>query len=332
MSILKTQWNGLEAVVFEAGGYEAMLIPGVGANLVRLYHKPTKADILRTPTAEEVDIFRERPQIFGLPLLFPPNRIEDGKYSYKGTDYQYPITLPAQNNYHHGIIKGLPFVVTRAEETGDQVEIEASYFSNAVNDAIYTHFPHEFVCKMTFNLSARGLKHTVSFNNLSAKEMPLGVGYHTPINVPFIKGADKGAYKLRLSVGKLWELNDRTLPTGKLLDLTPEAAKLRGEGLAPTGTAIEWAMTAAPIEVDGKPYHGAVMTDTANHLRVFYEVDNEMKHWTLWNNGGSVDWACPEPQTWAINAPNLKMDDSITGFQTVAPGATWQTVARIYVK
>lgn len=332
MSIKKREWNGLDAVEFEAGGYEAMLVPALGANLVKLYHKATRADILRTPKADEMDTFRERPQIFGLPLLFPPNRIEDGKYSYNGIDYQYPITLPAQNNYHHGIIKSQPFVVTRAEEGDGYVEIEASFFSNAVNDAIYVNFPHPFVCRMVFHLSAEGLRHTVFFTNLGKSEMPLGVGYHTPINVPFVKGTDKGAYRLQLSAGKQWELNDRTLPTGKLLDLSPEAAKFRGEGLTPTGVPMEWALTAESITIDGKPYNGAVMTDTIHNVRVFYEVDEQVKHWTFWNNGGAVDWACPEPQTWAINAPNLKLDRSLTGFQTVAPGATWKTVSKIYVK
>ncbi|MDR2935817.1 MAG: aldose 1-epimerase, partial [Rikenellaceae bacterium] len=86
------------------------------------------------------------------------------------------------------------------------------------------------------------------------------------------------------------------------------------------------------ITIDGKPYHGAVFTDTAKGVRVFYEVDNQYKHWTFWNNGGEVNWACAEPQTWAINAPNLKLPTDVTGFQAVAPGATWSATSRVYVK
>ena len=47
--IRNTVWHGYQAVEFEAGGYEAMLIPGVGANLVKLRHRASGIDILRTP-------------------------------------------------------------------------------------------------------------------------------------------------------------------------------------------------------------------------------------------------------------------------------------------
>ncbi|MBQ5637653.1 MAG: aldose 1-epimerase, partial [Alistipes sp.] len=101
-------WNGLQAVEFSKGDYTALLIPSVGANLVRLANTKLGVEILRTPTAEEVETFKSRPQIFGLPLLFPPNRIENGRYEFEGRTYQYPITIEKEQNYHHGIIKGEP--------------------------------------------------------------------------------------------------------------------------------------------------------------------------------------------------------------------------------
>ena len=333
MKISKIDWHGYEAVAMEAGGWEALLIPAVGANLVKLVNKAKKLDILRTPKPDEVEFFATRPQLFGLPLLFPPNRIEDGTYTHDGRTYHYPITIPDQNNHHHGTLKTQPFIVTRTHVGRDYVEVAASYFSNRVNDAIFSYFPHEFVCRMYFRLSAEGLEHRVTFVNESDSDMPLGVGYHTPIRIPFVEGGHADNYKLWMSVGEKWEVNHRTLPTGTLLPLDETEQQLRTiAGLKPTGTPIEWPMTARPLEVDGKPYNGAIIRDEANGITVFYEVDNQFKHWTFWNNGGTVDWACPEPQTWAINAPNLKMSNEITGFQTVAPGEMWSAVSKIYVK
>ena len=332
MKIKKTTWLGFEAVEMEAGGYEALMIPSMGANVVKLVNREKGVNILRTPQEEDLETFASRPQLFGLPLLFPPNRIEDGKYTHNGKTYQFPITIPNQNNYHHGIIKSQKFVVTRTKIGQDAVEVEAAFFSNRINDEIFVNFPHEFECRMHFKLSAEGLEHKVAFTNLSDSEMPLGVGYHTPIMVPFAEGGKADDYRIRMSVGEKWEINDRTLPTGKLLPLGEEELALRNGTLKPTGKGIEWPLTAEKIEVDGKAYNGAVITDTAKGISVYYEVDDEFKHWTFWNNGGTVDWACPEPQTWAINAPNLKLPAEVTGFQTVAPGNSWSAVSKIYVK
>ena len=297
MNIEKISWHGIDAVLLETNVYEAILVPSMGANLVKLYHKQKDIDILRTPTADEIETFLSRPQIFGIPLLFPPNRIEDGTYTYAGKKYIFPITIPAQNNYHHGILKSQPFTVTHTRISAVCVEVEASYFSNRINRDIYVNFPHEFICTMKYTLSDDGLEQTVTFTNSGTEPMPLGVGFHTPIRVPFTKDSNKSDYKLRLSVGKRWELNDRGLPTGILLDLTEEESALRNEGLIPTGKPIEFALTDEAIMDEGKPFHGAILTDTRKNISVYYEVDNQFKHWTFWNNGGEVDWICPEPQT-----------------------------------
>lgn len=332
MNILKIEWNGLDAVFFESNTYEAILIPAVGANVIRLFNKEKQINILKTPQKEELTTFMERPQIFGLPVLFPPNRIEDGTYSYDGRKYCFPITLPNQNNYHHGILKSQKFVITNTTISSDYVEVEASFFSNSINNPIFVDFPHEFVCKMNFRLSDEGLVQTCSFTNLSKQSMPLGLGYHTPLCIPFEAGGKKSDYKLLLSVGKRWELDGRGLPTGKLLNLSPEEVLFRQEGITPTGKSIESALTDEEILVDGLPYHGAVLIDTRTNHRVFYEVDSQFKHWTFWNNGGEVDWACPEPQTWAINAPNLDLPDEITGFQALEAGKSWSATTKLYVK
>ncbi|MDR1225844.1 MAG: aldose 1-epimerase [Prevotellaceae bacterium] len=332
MEIKKITWKNMEAVQLSAGDYEAILVPGVGANLVSLVNTAKNVAVLHTPTDADMETFLARPQLFGLPLLFPPNRIADGTYIFEGRKYQYPITIPAQNNYHHGIIKTQKFVVGKTAVGKDCVEVEAAFFSNAVNNEIFVDFPHEFECRMSFKLSANGLEHKVTFINHSGANMPLGVGYHTPINVPFVKGTDKNGYKIMLSVGKRWELSERTLPTEKLLDLVADENLLRTSGLNPVGAAMELALTNEPLKVDGKEYNGAILVHEASGTKVFYEVDSQVKHWTLWNNGGNAGYICPEPQTWAINTPNLNLPAEITGFQSLKPNAEWSSVSKLYVK
>ena len=325
------EWNGLQAVEFSKGDYVALLVPSVGANLVRLANTKLGVEILRTPAADEIETFKSRPQIFGLPILFPPNRIEDGRYTFEGRTYQYPITIEKEQNYHHGILKGEPFVVSKAIEDDEAVKIECRYYSNEANDAIFRHFPHPFKCKIVYKLSAKGLKQEVVFSNRSEQSMPIGVGFHTPIMIPFA-GGEAADYRMRVAVGEQVELSERNLPTGKTLPLNEQFAKLRGEGLQVTACeAIEAGFTLREIEVDGKPYRGAVVEKIDTGVKAYYEVDEQTTYWTIWNNGGQVPYCCPEPQSWTTNAPNAANPEAV-GFQAIAPGVKWKAVYKLYAK
>ena len=322
----------MQAVEFSKGDYTALLIPGMGANLIRLTNTRLGAEILRAPADDEVETFKGRPHVFGLPILFPPNRIEDGRYTFGGRTYRFPITNAKEHHYHHGILKSQPFAVSKAWETGEEVLVECRYYSNAGNDAIFRDFPHEFKCKITFRLTAQGLEQEVMFGNKSDLPMPVGVGFHTPLNVPFA-GGDAADYRLRMAVGECFELNGRNLPTGRLLPLDERFARLRApEWLQATGCeAIEAGFSVREIEVDGRPFRGAVVENRRTGVRVFYEVDSQTLYWTLWNNGGQVPYCCPEPQTWTTNAPNAA-DPAAEGFRAIDPGESWRTTFRLYAK
>ena len=77
-----THWQGEAAVLLSGGGYEAMVLPGWGANCVSLRYLPSGAELLRTPPDQGA--LHANPNVYGLPLLFPPNRIRDGSYAFNG--------------------------------------------------------------------------------------------------------------------------------------------------------------------------------------------------------------------------------------------------------
>lgn len=324
-------WNGLQAVEFSKGDYTALLVPSVGANLVRLAETRLGAEILRTPAADEIETFKGRPQVFGLPILFPPNRIADGTYTFDGRTYRYPITIEKEHNYHHGILKSQPFLVSKAHETDDEVMIECRFYSNAGNDAVFRDFPHEFKCKVTYWLTAEGLEQEVMFSNRSRSAMPVGVGFHTPMRIPFAGGSDSD-YVMRAAVGEQVELDGRNLPTGRKFPLSEQFARLREGGLQVTGCEpIEAGFTLREIVVDGKPFRGALVENLLTGVRTCYEVDGQTTYWTIWNNGGNVPYCCPEPQSWTTNAPNA-VDPASEGFQSIAPGESWRMTFRLYAK
>ena len=222
-------------------------------------------------------------------------------------------------------------MVSKARETDEEVMIECRYYANAGNDAVYRDFPHEFKCKITYWLTAEGLEQEVTFSNRSKARMPLGVGFHTPLTIPFAGGTDAD-YVMRLAVGEEVELDGRNLPTGRRLPLSAQFSKLRREGLRVTGCEpIEAGFTLREIDVDGKPFRGALVENLRTGVRTFYEADEQTTYWTLWNNGGQVPYCCPEPQTWTTNAPNAA-DPAAEGFRSIYPGESWRMTFRLYAK
>ncbi|WP_148552400.1 aldose 1-epimerase [Clostridium scatologenes] len=332
-SIKEVLWKNHKAIRFNAGGYEALMVPEVGANIVELKNVFKGVSILRSPNDNlEFEKFKERPQVYGIPLLFPPNRIEDGKFKLGNKVYQFPINEPKNHNYIHGFIKNDKWEITKKEIISeDQVEIEAIFNFNKEH-SFYKYLPHEFQFKLLYNLSNKGLKQTTSIINLGSEKMPIGIGYHTAFNVPYNLESKDEDYRVIMSIGKRWVQDERNLPTGEILDLTEAEKKYANEGVMPLGYKIEAHYTLENIELDGSKFHGAIIEDLSKNMRVVYEMGEEYKHIVIWNDMGDKKYVCIEPQTCVINAPNVGLDKDITGFKTLAPKDTWIEKARIYVE
>ncbi len=160
----------------------------------------------------------------------------------------------------------------------------------------------------------------------------MGLGFHTAFKIPFHPRGNADHYRLRVSVGQMWEIDDDILPTGRILPLNDTGKSLRTEGIKPQGKAVEIHCTAEPIKLNGKDFNGAVIEDRENALCVIYQVGKNFKHWIVWNETGDKGFVCPEPQTWVINAPNIDLPDEITGFRLLQPGEVWEDACRIFVE
>lgn len=329
--IRSCEWHGTQAVEFTKRDYTALLVPSVGANLVRLAHTRLGVEVLRTPSEREHDEFLRRPHVYGVPILFPPNRIADGRFRFDGREYRFPITRPEENNYHHGILKSQSFAVSKAVETPDEVLIETRCYSNAASDAIYRDFPHAFKCKITYRLSAEGLEQEVMFGNKSDLPMPVGVGFHTPLNVPFA-GGDAADYRLRMAVGERFELNGRNLPTGRLrarrtvctaaCSRRVAGDRLRGDRSWFFGARDRGRRPAFPRCCGRESPYGSAGFLRGRLPDALLDALEQRRQ---------VPYCCPEPQSWATDAPNLP-DRERWGFRSIPPGGKWSIRYRLYVK
>jgi aldose 1-epimerase len=138
-------------------------------------------------------------------ILAPfPNRLKDGKYSFGGREYHFPINEPARNNALHGFVMDKPFEIV--EEDGLSVALEYRY------DGGFEYFPFPFLLRVAYSLSAAaGFSVFFEMKNTGNGPMPAGLGWH-----PYFRLGDSAdALSLQLPAAKQVLVDKRMIPTGE---------------------------------------------------------------------------------------------------------------------
>lgn len=301
---------GEKAVRASNGVLTFVVVPAWGSNLISLVHEPTGTELLRVP--ESAEAFWQRPALYGTPVLFPPNRIADGRFTYRGREYRFDINEPARGNHIHGFVHKRPWQLVRAETDASGRAVVETCFDVATiadRDDILRQFPHHFVLTLRLTLDGATLHKDIEVHNAGSEPFPFGVSFHTTFVCP------DGA-RFALDVEKRWRLSDRMVPTGELEDIPFRDELVRGMDL--TGVALDDAFFVGETPTRS----AATISHPAGRARltVRYEADENFQHWVVYTGGGRSGFVCPEPYTWITNAPNLNLPASLTGLQEVAPG------------
>lgn len=320
------EYQGEKAIWLKHGSYEAAVLPEIGANLIVFRELERGLDFLHQPKENEMEEFKANPGIYGIPVLIPPNRFEDGKFPWEGTTYQLPINEEATGNHLHGYIHTLPWIVNdmKADEHESTVVL-----SHRVSEGhLYkTYFPFEFTVTMRYTLSSSGLLQQVTVRNDGQSRIPNLIAFHTAINAPFVPGSSPDDYKMQVTIGERYELNERSLPTGKKQALNEGELLMKGEGVNPYFESMDNHYTASPK--DGR--NAMILSDTRTGDRLIYDVGTSYKHWMIWNNGACKQFFCPEPQMNLVNAPNITdIPDEEKGLIGLEPGQIWEEHSRLY--
>lgn len=163
------------SVVRLAGfGWQAEVLPAYGMNLIRLAR--SGSELLRTPEGKTQ--LRREPQVYGMPLLLPPNRTAGGAFTFQGTTYHLPINEPVYGNHIHGSLARMPFRVT--EQTATSV---TGFYENRGEC-----YPFPFAITVTHCLTETGTQHLFTLCNTGPKTMPLAFGLHIAFRAkPFLR-------------------------------------------------------------------------------------------------------------------------------------------------
>ena len=285
------------------GIFRAEIIPEIGGNVISLRHQPSGTKLLREPAdLRDLECF---PEQFGLPVLFPPNRIRDGKFTFGGKHCQLPVNETAMHNHLHGL------VVNRRWKLISHTDISAELICEFTPaDPEYGGFPFAFTLKRGVILTETGLRDRMTVTNRGKWDMPLGLGYHSTFPAH--------PAQIRLSAGPVqFEIGERYLPTGRYQewgDIDPR------KWFDPSGINAGFHTRSEPMILEGgSSFHGAEIRYKSGLLH--YITDEKFSFWYTWNKRGQGDFISLEPVSWMADALNQSGPPEETGLRILAPGS-----------
>lgn len=328
---LNYSFKGADCVKLSHGRYFCVVAPTMGASVLRLRDEENKIDVFRyveSVTADEINGARE---IWGLPTLYLPNRFDGGVLKTSDAEYHLPLNEAALGNTIHGWVHKRAHKIETVIEDNHKAVLVTS-FTHDKNDEWYQYFPVDFKISYKFTLSDEGLKQEISLTSLSDKALPVSLCTHTTINSPMVDGGEEKDLLLFVPIGKRCELNERCLPTEKLLELN-DWDKEYLTGKLPTLQELDNDMYTAEMNtLDGEDFYGVYVKDTQNGTMVLNEVSKEFTFWNMWNHNGVNHYFCPEPMTAMINCANLSLPDEVTGYSELKKGETYTCWQRFFTK
>ncbi len=289
----KTSWNGLEAYALSNSFYDAVILPDYGANCISLRDRRTGTHLFREPEGKQ-DL-EKSPYVYGLPILFPPNRVKDGTFVFNGGTYSLPINDAPRHSHIHGLLAKMYF-----EPTSNGV-----FRFEATPASPYLTFPHAFVIERRYTLHESGLHHEIRITNTGKEPIPLAIGLHAAYHM-------EASDTLHLPVCEQILLTDDFLPTGETKTDTPLITALKKGTLKTESLALSDQFSVNP----------GVWRIRREALDFYFEPDPAFRFMMLWNQGGGKGFVCPEPQTCSVNAFKQEIPSKETGADILPAGET----------
>ena len=290
----------MDQIILKNSDYRAVIDTAHGANCIALHNEKYGLSILREVKKGQE---KDNPFLYGMPLLFPANRISGGRFTFEGRLYDFGINEEKTACQLHGCLHGLPFTLLDMQK--DRVLCALDVCENG----LYGSFPHAFRISIEYLLDEQGLTQTVGILNRSNENMPCLLGFHTTFNAQNQEG---DAYLVKAEVGECYERNEHYLPTGNLIKDDALTNALRNGTFSACGTKIS-----RHYRASGE--RKMMLTDPNRRFTVLYENDEKYTY-RLFFNGEANEYICLEPQNCLIDAINTACPHEGLGFDVIKAG------------
>jgi len=324
------KYKDRDAIYLQAGRYSCMITPFNGSNIQVMTDTENDIDFFRHDDSMSIEELKANPVVYGFPTLFYANRLRDGILKASDYTYTFPILDKEGHNSLHGFLHTREHSIVSVEVIGDTAVAKTEYVYDE-KDEFFETFPVSFKAEYTFTLGEDGMHYEVTITNLSDRQLPYGICNHTCFNGPFTTGAKPLDTRLYVTIGEKWSLSPRNLPTCDTMPLDNHDKQYLTGSLVPVEQDIDNDVyRMETIETDGMPFRGAVVSDIASGKEIVYEVDDKFNFWIVWNDKGDKNYFCVEPMSWMIDAPNLPLPGSESGYKELAPGESETVREHLY--
>ena len=301
-------------------GSRARILPGVGFNCFSL-QVPVNGEMVEALEAEAgFEHGDKRGTRSGIPWLFPfPNRIEKGRYTWKGKDYQLPVS-DAFGNAIHGFVMDRPWRVVVADAQTAVAEFQLSIDAPDRRDL----WPSDFLIEVRYTLRKACLRADVRIVNAGQQPLPWGLGTHPYFRAPLGSQSQLGQCLVQVPAATTWELTD-CLPTGRVLPVDPERDLRQGAEL--DGLKLDDVLSG--IEHTNGTVVSSLL-DPAAGLMVTQVTDQIFRECVVFTPPGRP-CVCIEPYTCVTNAINLEPQGIDAGWRVLPVGGEIRTWFEIHV-
>ena len=168
-----------------------------------------------------------------------PNRLAEGKYSFRGRTARAPLDEPELNNAIHGLVRWLPWKIT---------PIDSSAVSCALRLAPQPAYPWWLQLEIVYSVEAHLLTVQTTAENIGNDPAPFALGFH-----PYLCAGPNGldGASLSLSARERLVLDERKLPVASE---PVSGTKLAGlaTGIPLRGLHLDDALTDITLDNDGR--------------------------------------------------------------------------------
>lgn len=292
------------------GSTQARIVPSRGFTCIELTTEIQGASTHVLDTETGFLSGHSRAGRSGIPILFPfPNRIRDGRFSYRGAEYHvpppdwFPQTI-------HGFCLDRPWKVL--ELSTEQVVGEFLLSRDAPDR--FRQWPADARLTVTYRVLPQRLRADFVVENPDQVPLPWGLGTHPYFRLPLSGKGLLTSSILQANATRAWEL-DQCYPTGAQSDV-PADKDLR-PGWRYGSTWLDDAYTGVTQQADAIIQ---TISDTASGWQVTQRCSKEFRELVVFTpRDRSV--ICVEPYTCVTDAANLQTQGIDAGWQELAPGA-----------